>query len=69
MCYNLIGNLQKLIIPDTEELCDHCFYQCSISHVTFGKSSLLKRIGKLAFSCSCLVRIHIPDSVEEICDE
>ena len=34
----------------------------------FGESSSLKGIGRLAFSESGVREIHIPDSVETLCD-
>ena len=40
----------------------------SLSQVTFRKSSSLKRIGIRAFSGCALTEIHIPDSVQELCD-
>ena len=56
-------------IPDkVEEICDRCFSWCmSLSNVTLGESSSLKRIGSQAFMSCSLTRIEIPDSVEEIC--
>ena len=67
-CYGCIGQVKEVIIPDSiEELCDSCFNWCSsLSRVTFGASSSLKRISKGAFSGSGLSEIHIPDSVAEL---
>ena len=46
------------------------FFQCeSLSHVTFGSSSSLKRIGKWELSASGRQVIHIPDNVEELSAE
>ena len=67
----LTERVQMVSIPDSvEELCDECFCDCeSISRVTFGDRSSLKRIGKKAFRECGLREIRIPDSVEELCDE
>ena len=56
-------------IPDgVEKLGESCFSNCkSLSRVTFGESSSLRRIGKDAFRGSGVVEIHIPDGVEELC--
>ena len=44
-------------------------YKCwSLSRVTFGESSSLKLIGNKAFFRSGVYEIHIPNSVEELCD-
>ena len=69
VCYSGIGNFGELNIPDSvEEICDECFWRCrNLLRVTFGESSLLKRIGKEAFSRSGLIEIHIPSSVTELC--
>ena len=71
VCYSSIGLLEEVVIPDcVEEICDKCFSWCkSLSRVTFGESSSLRRIGTEAFSYSGLREIDIPDSVEEICDK
>ena len=68
---DLEQHVQLVSIPDhVEELCDECFSGCeNLSHVTFGESSSLKRIGKKAFYGTGLRDIHIPDSVEELCDK
>ena len=64
-------HLWSVSIPDAvEDLCEKCFYECkNLSHVTFGTSSSLKRIGIEAFSKCGLTSIHIPDSVEEFCEK
>ena len=50
-----------------EELCEKCFYECeSLSHVTFGESSSLKLIGKMAFFGSGLTCFCLPGSVSSI---
>ena len=71
ICYGIIGKVKDLTIPDfVEELCGECFYRCfRLSHVTFGESSSLKRIGTDTFTDSGLIDIHIPDGVEEISDK
>ena len=50
-----------------EEVPALCFRNSSLSRVTFGSGSVLKRIGKEAFSgCKELREVEIPASVEEI---
>ena len=63
--------LTDVWIPDNvEELCDNRVYECrSLSHVTFGMSSLVKRIDVWAFSGRGLEEIEIPDGVEEVGEE
>lgn len=58
----------EIEIPDTvEELGGACFGYCrSLSHVIFGRSPSLKRIGPCCFSNSGLVRFSIPARVESI---
>ena len=53
-----------------KELSELCFSRCSsLGRVTFGKSPSLKLICVEAFSWASLIDIHIPDSVEEVCDK
>jgi hypothetical protein len=48
-----------------EEIRDSCFSASSLSRVTFASGSVLKRIGREAFSrCKGLREIEIPASVE-----
>ena len=49
--YASLGQFQEGIIPSSvEELCEGCFYLCeSLSRVTFGESSSLKRIGHMSY--------------------
>ena len=71
LCWRQLAQGPQLvsILDDVEELCDWCFYDCkSLTRVTFGASSSLKRIGNRAFSESGLREIHIPDNVEELCE-
>ena len=50
-----------------EEVPDSAFSESSLSCVTFGSGSVLKRIGNSAFSgCNDLREIEMPASVEEI---
>ena len=73
--FNRCKCLEEIHIPDgVQDLPDECFSGCcALKRVTFGESSSLRRIGVKVFSydgwwgCS-LIEIHIPDSVEEICD-
>ena len=52
--------LCEIEIPvSVEEIGGGCFNQCSLSRVTFGSGSVLKRIGKLR-------EIEIPASVEAV---
>lgn len=50
------------------ELCDSSPHSW-LFRVTFGAGSSLKRIGKEAFSYSIIKEIHIPDGVEELCED
>ena len=58
--------MSEIHIPDSaEELCDSRLSECkSLSRVTFGESSSLKRISKTAFDLSRLKEIHVPSTVE-----
>ena len=60
--------LRSVSIRDgVEEIGDKSFYKsATLSHVSFGESPLLKRIGFAAFSGCPLEYIHIPDHVEDI---
>ena len=62
------GLLECVFLPGwLEEVPGSCFRNSSLSRVTFGSGSVLKRIGKEAFSgCRELKEIKIPASVEEI---
>ena len=67
--------LEAIHIPkNVEQICDCCFFACThLRRITFHECSVLKRIGEQAFSgwaeCTCpITEIHIPDSVEELCD-
>ena len=61
---------EEIEIPEgVQELGDECFSWCmDLSRVTFGKLSLLKRIGVKAFYFCGMSEIRIPDSVEETGD-
>ena len=67
----LMRMAELVSIPDSvDELQEVCFLFCSkISRVTFGESSSLKLIGRMAFRTSHIREIHIPDAVEELCEE
>ena len=63
--------MSEIEIPaSVEEIVEGCFScnglgSSSLSRVTFGSGSVLKRIGKQAFSnCKSLREIEIPASVE-----
>ena len=57
------------IPASVEEIGDGCFGNSSLSRVTFGSGSVLKRIGKSAFrGCKELREIEIPASVEVVGD-
>ena len=62
------GLLECVFLPCLlEEVPALCFRNSSLSRVTFGSGSVLKRIGKEAFrECRELREIEIPASVEEI---
>ena len=62
------GLLECVFLPCLlEEVPAMCFRNSSLSRVTFGSGSVLKRIWKEAFSgCKELREIEIPASVEEI---
>ena len=73
--FNGCKRLEEIHIPDgVEDLSDRCFFDCQVlQRVTFGESSSLRRMGVKVFagygmSDFSLIQIHIPDSVEEICD-
>ena len=57
------------ISDGVEEIGEKSFFKSeTVSHVNFGESSLLRRIGLAAFYGSRLEYIHIPDLVEDIGD-
>ena len=62
------GPLECVFLPGwLQEVPASCFRNSSLSRVTFGSGSLLKRIGEGAFSeCEELRELEIPASVEEI---
>ena len=62
--------LRSLYVPDSvEEIRDKCFYKiATLSHVRFGESSSLKRIGSAAFWGCPLEYIHLPNTVEHLDD-
>ena len=64
-CLRKMERVGFVSIPDSiEELCDLCFSRCSsLSRVTFGAFSLLKRIGTMTFMRCSLHGIHTPASV------
>ena len=73
--HRLLKSVQCVSVPDiVEDICDSCFDEGSVlSRITFGESSLLKRIGVHAFHSELhgtffLTEIRIPDNVEELCD-
>ena len=41
----------------------------NLTRVTFSESCSLKALGKNAFCPSGLLEIHIPDSIEELCEK
>ena len=62
-------SLKAIRIPGrVKELDEKCFCNCrSLSSVTFGEDSSLRRIGDQAFSGCCrLKKLAVPDSVEEL---
>ena len=64
------NNKTHVVADSIEELCEKCFSLCkSLSRVTFGESSSLKLIGRLAFQGSGVREIHIPDGVEKLYEE
>ena len=62
------GLLECVFLPCLfEEVPASCFRNSSLSRVTFGSGSVLKRIGNSAFSgCRELREIEIPASVEVV---
>ena len=62
------GLLECVFLPCLlEEVPALCFRNSSLSRVTFGSGSVLKRIGKEAFiGCSQLREVEIPASVEVV---
>ena len=62
------GLLECVFLPGwLEEVPASCFRGSSLSRVTFGSGSVLKRIGDNAFSeCEKLREIEIPASVEVV---
>ena len=60
--------LREIVIPDSVcELCDRCCYGCMwLSHVRFGKSPSLERIGRQCFAHSAVSQFRMPPSVRSV---
>lgn len=60
--------IRHVCIPDSvKEICMDCFGLCrNLSHVAFGRSPSLERIGIGSFACTSISEIFIPDSVREL---
>ena len=60
--------IRHVCIPDSvKEICMNCFGLCrNLSHVAFGRSPSLERIGIGAFIRTSISDIFIPDSVREL---